>query len=517
MNLDILEGYVEKVYGYAVNHTFSRDEADELSQEILFTAVRQFPKLKDEGKLEPWLWGIAANVAKSFRRHMGKQRAMFSYDVPEYLLQDRQDLSREEQQEEEYDRLRTKIAMLSEIYRNIIILYYYEGLSTKQISEKLNIPEGTITWRLSEARKKLKKECDSMNETALKPVKLRLDIYGSGDYNGTTRPFPTAYIDDALSQNILYYCYEKPCGIEELAKLCGVPAYYIEDRMENLVNRQAVTEASRGKYQTAFIIWSDKYGIYCEENGEKALLPIMNELLTALKEIAKEAGKIDFYKAGKSEKDLFYLYGCMAFEYVSRHYGRLPYPRIEKKYDGFDWAYLGNMETGKHQRINLNCMHCSNNNRPKGYTHTCYNFVGMTCREMMSDNYINACEDILETGSSEDVDATALAVRDGYIRKEPDGSFFVTAPAFTREQKAEFDRIADNYLAPLMPAYCEIVKSFLTGYKKLFPKHLNDDADRFCQHMFRSFYTVIAAYAQKIGAAETPSPGCVCDVLLQKV
>ena len=104
---------------------------------------------------------------------------------------------------------------------------------------------------------------------------MRLDIYGSGDYNGKTIPFPDVYIDDALSQNILYYCYEQAKGIEELAKLCGVPAYYIEERIGNLLKREAVIEVSKGKYQTDFIIWSDKYGIYCEENAEKSLMPVM--------------------------------------------------------------------------------------------------------------------------------------------------------------------------------------------------------------------------------------------------
>ena len=50
MNADKIESYIERVYGYAVNHTFSRDEADELSQEILFTVVRELPKLKDDNK-----------------------------------------------------------------------------------------------------------------------------------------------------------------------------------------------------------------------------------------------------------------------------------------------------------------------------------------------------------------------------------------------------------------------------------------------------------------------------------
>ena len=47
MDANIIESYVEKVYGYAVNHTYSREEADDLSQEILFTVVRELPKLKD--------------------------------------------------------------------------------------------------------------------------------------------------------------------------------------------------------------------------------------------------------------------------------------------------------------------------------------------------------------------------------------------------------------------------------------------------------------------------------------
>ena len=155
MKTEIIEDYIEKVYGYAVNQTYTRDEADELSQEILLTVIRELPKLRDDSKFEPWLWGIANNVAKSFRRSMGKNRATYFYDVLENAPYEEPD---DDEAEETYDFLRAKIAMLSEIYRNIIILYYYDGLSIKDIAEKLNVPEGTVTWRLSVGRKKLKKE-----------------------------------------------------------------------------------------------------------------------------------------------------------------------------------------------------------------------------------------------------------------------------------------------------------------------------------------------------------------------
>lgn len=355
-----------------------------------------------------------------------------------------------------------------------------------------------------------------MNENALRPVKMKLGIYGNGNYNGKTIPFPSVYINDALSQNILYYCYEQANGVEELAKLCGVPAYYIEERIENLLNREAVIEAPRGKYRTNFIIWSDKHGIYCEENAEKALMPIMEKLLNALFGIAEEAAKIDFHKAEKSETDLFYLYGVMAFSYASKRYCKLPFPWFKKKYDGNEWNYLGNTETGKHRRIGIGVQNSLNQGSRGSCSHTAYNSInGITYRAMMYDSCINACEDILRGGGTEDTESAANAIQGGYIVKKPDGSFFVTIPFFTKEQKAEFDAIADKYLAPLMPEYSEIVSRFIAGYKKLFPGHLNDDVDRMCQEMFKDLYAAVIMYAQRTDRIKMPSANCYCDVLIQ--
>ena len=514
MNASIVENYVEKVYGYAINHTYSREEADDLSQEILFAAVRDLPKLKDESKFEPWFWGLANNVTKSFRRHMGKQRAMYFYDIPEDMAYED---DYDDDQEAIYDSLRTRIAMLSSIYRDIIVLYYYDCLSTKQISEQLNIPEGTVTWRLSEARKKLKKECIEMNETALRPIKMELDIYGTGNYDDITVPFPDKYIHDALSQNILYYSYEKPATVEELVKLCGVPAYYVEERIANLLRREAIIEVSKGRYQTDFIIWSDKHGTFCEENAEKSLLPIMDKLIVAIKSVAREASNIDFYKAEKSESDLLYLYGMLAFEYARRHYCTLPYPDFKVKYDGYGWNYIGSVETGKHLRTRFSSQHSANLGSRGNCTHTTYwNLSGISFRKMMFDTCTNVCEDLIFRGVSDDMYSVAEAIKDGYIIKREDGSLLVTVPCFTAEQKREFDAIAEKYFAELMPEYMRITEGFIANYKKLFPRHLCDDVDRMCQDMFSGLYAAVVAYGQKNGDFDMPSENCYCDVMIQR-
>lgn len=517
MDVTEIERYIDKVYAYAVKRTFTEEEAADLSQEILFTAVKVLPRLREESSFEPWLWGIAGNVTKSFRRKQGRQRAMYSYDMPEDLS-DAGGLEKEnEELEELYGRLRRNISMLSSIYRDIIILFYYDNLSTKTIADRLGIPEGTVTWRLAEARRKLKKECVKMEESALRPVKLQLDIYGSGNFDGVKIPFPTAFIDDALSQNILYYCYDGAKSTEELAKLCGVPAYYVEERLENLVKRGAVIEAVKGKYQTDFIIWSDKYGIYCEENAEKTIIPMVDMMVAALKALASDAGKIDFYKAEKTESDLFYLYSSMALEYMLHHYCKLPLPEIRENYDGMRWRYLGNMETGTHKRIRFALNRCGNMGTKGHYTHTVYHGIdGIPWREIMYDNYINACEDILLTGSSDDVDSTALAIQSEYILRREDGELFVTVPAFTAEQKTAFDALVEKYLSPLIDEYNQLTSSFIAGYKRLFPKHLQEDADRMCRNIYFGLGYVLLAYAQKAGSIEPPTPGCCCDVMLEK-
>lgn len=515
MNPEVIERYVDKVYAYAIKRTFTEEEAADLSQDILCTVLREIPKLRDESRFEPWLWGIADNVTKSFSRKQGKQRALFTYDVPEDIMQDEKP---EDDHEELYAILRAKIAGLSKMYRDIIILHYYDGLSTKQISERLSIPEGTVTWRLSEARKKLKKEYNHMEESALRPKFLGIGITGSGDYS--VAPFPFVYINDALSQNILYHCYEEAHTVEELSKLCGVPAYYIEERIENLIKREAILEPSKGKYRTDFIIWSDKYGIYCEENAEKTLLPMMDRLLDALDNIAKEANELNFYKAGKSESDLYYLYGALAFyDFLSSIYSHLhlPNPKMQVRYDGNKWRYVGFMETGQHHRICVNWQINANIGTTGGLRHLVFgNFAGIPTGKMMMDTQINACEAILTSGTSNDSAAVTEAIQTGQIIRKENGEFSVTLPFFHTDAKEAFYSIVEKHMTPLAQDYFALIKKFVTGYKKLFPKHLNDDADRSCHAIACHLYATVIAYALRTGRIEPPTAGSFCEVLMQK-
>ncbi|MBE6658751.1 MAG: sigma-70 family RNA polymerase sigma factor [Ruminococcaceae bacterium] len=513
MTPEHLTAYYDRLYGYAVRHTFTEEEAADLTQEILYTVLKQLPTLKNEDAAQGWMWGIAANVTRAFRRRMGKQRAMFVYDMPDTLsYEDEYPV----EDEELYASLRGCVAGLSRRYRDIVILHYYDGLSTKEIADRLDIPEGTVTWRLSEARRKLKGELENMEITALKPKCMRLDIYGTGDYSDTGKPFPHIYISDALSQNILIACYDEALSVEALSKHCGVPAYYIEDSIANLLRRQALTEQGNGKYRTDFLIWDDRYDIYCETHAEEALMPVMEPMLDALDTIAEEAMTLDFYRAGKPKEALYGLFSVLAFSRLSMTRSHLPYPEFCEKYDGCRWCYIGNMESGAHHRVGIGEQKCCNQGSRGNYSHTVYAIGnGYTWREMMIDYEVNVCEDLLTRGDTDDGYSAAEAVRRGYIDRMENGTFFVKTPAFTLSQKAAFDQIADRHLHPLAEAYRHCLDAFLTGYRALFPSHLAEDTDRMCASMYVGMITVILAYGMKSGRITPPPQDTVCDVLIQ--
>lgn len=514
MNAEILNDYVDKVYAYAVKRTFSEEEAADLSQEILYTAVKALAKLRDESRFEPWLWGVAENVTRVFRRRMGKQREMFCFDLPLDLAAEENE---DDNNEELYSLLRLKISRLSAIYREIIILHYYDNLSTKAIAQKLSIPEGTVTWRLSEARRKIKKEFDEMEfeQTALRPAKMRISISGSGNYDGKSIPFPSAYINDALSQNILFQCMEEVKSVEDLSKVCGVPAYYIEDRIDNLLKRDAIKETSKDKYITDFWVRTDKYAKFFDDNAVKAVSPVKDAVIESIRQLAKESRKIGYYTAEKSDDELFYLCAWLAFEHLYWKYVSVPYEDRTVKYDGYRWDYIGDMRTGAYRDYGVGSNASMNNNESGKYAH--YNFFGFGFgwHQMMKDNVIDACAYVLAGKEPEDKFSVATAIQDGNLVRRDDGTLFVAAPAFTRKQKDEFNELTDRIFAPLMNQYISIVEKFATGYKKLFPKHLPDVAERQCRVLFMHLLNALIISAQDDGVLAPPAYGKVCEVLIE--
>ncbi|MBQ8200252.1 MAG: sigma-70 family RNA polymerase sigma factor [Clostridia bacterium] len=500
-----LEPYTERVYAYALRRTFSQEEAEELSQDILLTVLQELPRLKDESRLEPFLWGIAHRVTLRFRRTMGKRRRQMSWD----------DLSAMPAQEDdtpgEYAALRRQVAMLSAQWRDILVLHYFDGLSTRETAARLSLPEGTVTWRLSQARKRLKEESYPMNETALHPVQLYIGWSGSD-----CGPDRLLAITSALSQNLLWLCRETPQTVEALAAHTGVPAYYIEDALRELMQRDAISEIGRGRYRSEVAVYTPEHAAYFSKQVS-LFTPLAEDFAVALRQLANGAKALGHHTAGRAENDLIWLYGIMAMVHLEQTWNPITPPPHPLRFDGGRWTYHGYVaQPGLKYHYSLNCM-CSHNLGSRGtYSHTVYRFGGFAQRDMLCDTQINLLEDVLHGQPVDDPVTAAQTIEGGYLHREEDGTLLVTPAAMTLPQYRQFCRLAEDAFAPFMPRYQAALRQFAAGCMQLFPPHLSDAGRRLCAYVFRS------AFADPLREAiisrsllPAPTKGQYCDVLVQ--
>ena len=133
-------------------------EAQDVTQEVYLTVFEQLGTLEDISKFKPWLYRIAAN--KSINCLKKKQPILPGDD----LLEGMETEDNENFLPEEYALNADKRELVLEITRKVcsdvlyqtILLYYFNEFSITEIAEIMECPEGTVKYRLSVARAKIK-------------------------------------------------------------------------------------------------------------------------------------------------------------------------------------------------------------------------------------------------------------------------------------------------------------------------------------------------------------------------
>lgn len=145
---------MRRAYFVALGFLGSHDSAMELSQEAFIRAYRNFSKFDKKRKFFTWYYKILKNLCLNFLRdNKNHKRENYLELSTKELIQKSPEQELEEK--EITEKLYSAIDSLNEIEREILILREFEGMSYRDISELLNIPEGTVMSRLYYTRKKL--------------------------------------------------------------------------------------------------------------------------------------------------------------------------------------------------------------------------------------------------------------------------------------------------------------------------------------------------------------------------
>jgi RNA polymerase sigma-70 factor (ECF subfamily) len=163
----VYERFRLPVWRLARRLTRTEEEALDATQEIFLRVWKGLPGFRGDAKLSTWVFQIAWNYLRAYRRKMGRTLQIVSEemnDAGERIAEARDtgpDPERRVQATELLDRVEAALGNLPEHYRVVVWLRDGEDLSYQEIADTLDVPIGTVRSRLARARQALRDMVES--------------------------------------------------------------------------------------------------------------------------------------------------------------------------------------------------------------------------------------------------------------------------------------------------------------------------------------------------------------------
>lgn len=144
--------HYDRIFGLAWRLTGSRAEAEDLAQDICAALPVKLAGWRGEARFATWLYRITVNATHDLRRRQSaRSRAAQGWGDWEIARQKDMDEARAAQ-----EWLATAMAALPVELRDTVALVLGEGLTQAETALVLGLAEGTVAWRMSEVKRRLK-------------------------------------------------------------------------------------------------------------------------------------------------------------------------------------------------------------------------------------------------------------------------------------------------------------------------------------------------------------------------
>lgn len=128
------------------------DEAQDAVNDALLKACEKRDQLRDREKLAAWLTRIVINHCNDLLRSR-RDAPLGSYDTP---VQENSVAERSASIDTLEQVIDLFLGIEPEEFRDVLILYYYRGMTYQDMASELGVPLGTVQSRLTRGRKKLR-------------------------------------------------------------------------------------------------------------------------------------------------------------------------------------------------------------------------------------------------------------------------------------------------------------------------------------------------------------------------
>lgn len=152
---ELVTRHAQTVFRYAYRLSGSMVDAEDLTQETFLLAAKNIDQLENPIRAQGWLLAITRNA---FLRQRRVHQVALVEDMAATAVE-----SAVESDGADEELLQIAIQSLPEEQRVMILMFYFEDMSYKEIAEQLGIPIGTVMSRLSRAKAALRKKLDALN------------------------------------------------------------------------------------------------------------------------------------------------------------------------------------------------------------------------------------------------------------------------------------------------------------------------------------------------------------------
>jgi RNA polymerase sigma-70 factor (ECF subfamily) len=147
----LVDSYSSKLFNVALQITGSREDAMDVTQSAFAKAYEKLDSFDPSFRFFSWIYRIAINEAINLTKRQRREptlevAAVSTATNPEEKLG----------QAEAKRSVQRALAGLTAEYRSVVVLKHLQGLSYREISELLEIPEKTVKSRLFSARQRLR-------------------------------------------------------------------------------------------------------------------------------------------------------------------------------------------------------------------------------------------------------------------------------------------------------------------------------------------------------------------------
>jgi RNA polymerase sigma factor (sigma-70 family) len=167
----LVERYQDVVCAVSYSRTGDRALSEDVAQDTFIAAWRQLGQLREPGRLRSWLCGIARNLARKARRRTEREAPLERIVVFEGANPFDQAAAAES------DRVvRDALSRVPETYRDVLVLYYREHRSIRDVAVALGITEAAALQRLARGRQYLADGVTDLVERSLRGQRAQRNL-----------------------------------------------------------------------------------------------------------------------------------------------------------------------------------------------------------------------------------------------------------------------------------------------------------------------------------------------------